>query len=188
MALLINGIDTPAVNFPSMEFELPGGGRTTVEFREYTLPNPSDRHTQNGETPAGQRIRRLREAIHHIVHRISAHAEANRYFRGLPRRRTLTELITERPDIIICFSPANFRVEAASPVVTVPHPPADKMRISLTGLCFHGTRATGRSVEATIIHELAHLNGASGSPSSLAAENSLLHSRMGDRFNPGNTG
>src|SRR5215813_10528810 len=177
MPLLINGIDMPATRFASQTFALPGGGTTTVEFQEYLGPSAGDPHSQNGETPAGQRIRRLREAIHHIVSHISTYEAANAAFRALPGHQALSEMIRRRV-IVISYSPYNFTVYAAS----------GPDGLSLTGRCFHGTHATGRRVEATIIHELAHLNGASDDPSSLEAENVLLHCRMGDVFDRRNTG
>jgi len=178
MALLINGIDIrPGRIFPSETFVLPDGSTTTVDFGPYDLGAPGDVHSQNGESAAGQRIRRLREAIHHIVHRISTYTPANTAFYGLTGRRTLTDLIGRR-DIVICYSRTNFTVMGAS----------GDMRLSLTGRCFHGSHASGRRVEATIIHELAHLNGASTEPNSLEAENVLRQCRMGDRFDRRNTG
>ena len=178
MALLIHGIDVPKRRLSSISFVLPGGGTTLVEFLEYHRPSLGDPHSQNGETPAGQRIRRLREAIDHIVHRISTYPPANGAFHRLPGGRTLAEMIAGPPDILISYSPSNFTVYAAS----------SSDGLSLTGRCFHGTHASGRRVESTIIHELAHLNGASDDPASLEAENVLLHCRMGDTFDRRNTG
>lgn len=181
MALLINGIDTPRMPFSALTVRLSGSSSTTVQFLPYQTSGSTDPHSLGGETVWGQRIRRLREAIHHIVHTIANYAPANARFSGLPRGRTLAQLITDRPDIIICLDPANFTVLAAAPIVTAAHPSAAEMRLSLTGLCFHRRRASGRSVEATILHELAHLNGAPGG-SSTSAEGVLLRSRMGDQF------
>ena len=178
MALLINGIDiVPGRSYPSESFVMPDGSAMTVDFGPFELAAPGDAHSQNGETPAGQRVRRLREAIHHIVHRVSTYPPANAAFRNLNGGRTLAELISLN-NIVICYSRANFTVMGAS----------GDMRLSLTGRCFHGTNASGRRVEATIIHELAHLNGASTDPNSAEAENVLLQCRMGDRFDRTNTG
>lgn len=188
MALKINGIDTPPLNFPALDFTLPDGSPVIVEFRPYQLPAAGADIVHHGESAAGLEIRRLREAIYHIVHRVSRYAPANAIFARLPRGRTLWQLITDTPDIIICHSPANFRVKGASPVVTAAHPSASEMRLSLTGQCFHGRSASGRRVEASILHELAHLNGATDSPASHVAENVLLQSRFGDQYDPTATG
>ena len=179
MALLINGIDlVPGRRFPSVTFSLPGGESTTVDFDVFGTPLPEAAHSQNGETAAGQRIRRLREAIGHIVHHISTYPPANGAFSRLRGGRTLAQIIAGPPDIVVSFSQFNFRVHAASS--------ADGL--SLTGKCFHGTHANGRRVESTIIHELGHLNDASDDPVSLEAENLLLHCRMGDMFDRRNSG
>src|SRR5215813_7425329 len=104
MALLINGIDiVPGRVYPSETFVMPDGSTQTVDFGPYELAAAGDPHSQNGETAAGQRIRRLREAIHHIVHRVSTYPPANAAFRRLSGRQTLAELIG-RQEIVICYS------------------------------------------------------------------------------------
>ena len=56
--------------------------------------------------------------------------------------------------------------------------------ITITGDAFAGGI---RVVAATIVHELAHVNGAPGAPSSMA-EGSLNSCGFGDQFNPNAVG
>jgi hypothetical protein len=168
MALLIHGIDTPVFPFGPLQV-----GAFSILCLSYDRPAAGDPIGAGGETRAGQRIRRLREAIAHINRRIRVHTEANRAFLAIPGGRGFSlDTLLAGPDIIVCFDPVHHGpILAATPLVG--------RRISITEF---GFRSTGRSVEATLIHELAHVNGASGTTRD--AENVLRRSRMGDQFNP----
>lgn len=177
MALVINGIDVSAITGIA-PVTVRG---VTVQFLPYSRPTASSLIGRGGETAEGQRIRRLREAIHHINSRIRHHAAANRYFKRIPAvsgasAQSLDALLSG-PDILICLDPTltGPPLAAATPI--------GQRRISITAFGFSGS---GRSVEATIIHELAHVNGASNTTRD--AEDALRHSRMGDQFDPSAVG
>lgn len=93
--------------------------------------------------------------------------EADRYFRTLPRRWSLTQLLTDRRLWV------NFIVDRRSTDFG--------LYDTVTGELGIGMRAfnMGRwTVLATLIHELAHANGAPGEPSQ-AAEQALLACGLG---------
>lgn len=184
MPLLINGIDTtpmrlsPLLNVPFSR------GTTTVLCLPYTRPSAGAPIVRDGETAQGQQIRRVREAVYHINHRISHHAAANAAFSRTPRGQTLRRFLA-MTNVYICIDPSNTSVLAASPVLTSTPAIATNIRISITLLGFNDT---GRSVEATILHELGHICGATHAHSrsgQIGAEHILQASRMGDQFQSG---
>lgn len=91
---------------------------------------------------------------------------ANRYFRSLPNGRSLTQLLGDR-SIWINFDPTTTDFGAQS--VDHPH------EIAIGPRAFRVGRWT---VLATVIHELAHVNGAPGGVDT-RAENALLHTGLG---------
>ncbi len=180
MPLLINGIDTIARVFPPFRNVPVARGVTTVLCKPYThsvLGAPIQAHS--GETIEGQKIRRVRQAIYHIVNRISRYEPANRAFAGLPRGQTLRAFLSSET-VVICHDPINMDVQAASMIL----PPRADMRLSITRDGFSGT---GREVEATILHELAHICGATHTHTrggQFGAEQILRAARMGDQYMP----
>lgn len=184
MPLLINGIDRPPMTLPALLNVPFSGGLTNVQCLPYTRPTAGAPIVRGGETAEGQRIRRVREAIRHITARISVHRAANDAFRRTPRGQSLRELL-DTTDIFICVDLANTDVLAASPVLTRTPPLRTDVRISITA---SGFSSTGRSVEATILHELGHICGAThvhNRSGNFGSEHILTASRMGDQFIPG---
>jgi len=92
-------------------------------------------------------------------------ASADTYFRSLPDGRSLTALLADRSIWINYHATMNAYGEA---------------EISGKELCISVTACRiGRwTVLATLIHELAHINGAPGGASK-AAEEALLHTGLG---------
>lgn len=183
MPLLINGIDTPSRTLPTLTNVRFRGGLTNVRCEPYGRPVAGTPVPANhgGETVEGQKIRRVREAIYHIMHRISHHQPANRAFASLPRGQTLSVFLATT-NIFICQDPSNNDVLAASPVMLRSPSSATDIRLSITRLGFAGS---GRSVEATMLHELAHICGATHTHTrggQFGAEEILRASRMGDQF------
>lgn len=93
-------------------------------------------------------------------------ASANRYFSGLPNGRSLTSLLNDR-SIWINYDPSATEFGANS----VAHP----NEIAIGPSAFRIGRWT---VLATLIHELAHVDGAPGGAST-QAEEALLHCGLG---------
>jgi hypothetical protein len=93
---------------------------------------------------------------------------ADRYFKTLPNGRTLTDLLNDS-SIWINHDPASTvfgQTSIANPNETSVDPPAFRM---------------GRwTVLATLVHELAHVNGAPGG-NDKSAEEAVLHCGMGRR-------
>ena len=184
MPLLINGIDTPPMRLRTLTDVPFTGGTTNVLCSPYTRPAAGAPIVRDGETAQGQQIRRVREAVYHINHRISHHAAANAAFSRTPRGQTLRQLLATT-NIYICIDPSNSSVLAASPILTSTATNRTDVRISITLL---GFSTTGRSVEATILHELGHICGATHVHSrsgNVGAEHILRASRMGDQFQAG---
>ena len=91
---------------------------------------------------------------------------ANRYFKTLPNGRTLTELLND--------SSIWLNHDATSPFygqTSVAYP----KEVSIDSLAFRMGRW---SVLATLVHELAHVNGAPGGDNK-SAEEAVLHCGMG---------
>jgi hypothetical protein len=179
MALLINGVTTAERTFPPISI----GGGGTLQCLPYTDP---------AHLPLIRRleaVRKVREAIHHIAHRIANYAPANAAFARIPRGSSPLALgwtlhaVLAGKDIVICFDPNLAAQEAGASNVRGCVTGDQYLTISATGLS-----GRGRSVEATILHELAHLNGASNSRDVRDAENVLQRCRMGDQFVRGATG
>ena len=93
-------------------------------------------------------------------------ASANRYFKTLPNGRTLTDLLNDST-IWINHDPASTVFGQTS----IPHP----MEMSVDAPAFRMGRWT---VLATLVHELAHVNGAPGG-NDKSAEEAVLHCGMG---------
>ena len=93
---------------------------------------------------------------------------ADRYFRTLPSGRSLTNLLNDR-SIWINYDPTATEFGAQS----VAHP----NEIAIGPSAFRIGRWT---VLATLIHELAHVNGAPGGVDT-RAEEALLHTGLGNR-------
>jgi len=91
---------------------------------------------------------------------------ANRYFKTLPNGRTLTDLLNDST-IWINHDPTSSDWGATS----IPHP----TEMSIDSLSFRWGRW---SVLATLVHELAHVNGAPGG-NDKSAEEAVLHCGMG---------
>ncbi len=110
---------------------------------------------------------------------------ANRYFKTLPNGRSLTELLDDS-SIWINHDPTSTDWGATS----IAHP----KEMSIDSLSFRWGRW---SVLATLVHELAHVNGAPGG-NDKRAEEAVLHCGMGkqsekssgknDPFTPYNPG
>ena len=93
---------------------------------------------------------------------------ADSYFKSLPGGRTLTDLLNDRT-IWINYDPTATEFGANS----VAHP----NEVSIGPSAFRIGRWT---VLATLIHELAHVNGAPGGTDT-RAEEALLHTGLGNR-------
>jgi hypothetical protein len=127
-------------------------------------------HVGPGGTAAipAEHVDTLRRALHILTTRIVGHYHADQTFAALPGHRTLTQMVNGA-DIWINYDPSNRQGDWGW---TMPAANPNDVVIS------QFTLRMGRwSTVGTIVHEMAHLDGAPGG-NSHAAEETLRHSGL----------
>lgn len=115
----------------------------------------------------------IRRALHIIQTRIRGQARCDDIFRALPGGRTFTTVFDD-PLTFVNYDPSN---AAGDWGWTIPGThPRDIV------ICQYAIRMGRWSTAGTIVHELAHLNGADGT--SHAAEETLKYCRLNSAHGP----
>jgi hypothetical protein len=130
---------------------------------------------------AGLVLRGMSEAIAFLSNKVKVHKPCNDCFRRLPGKRSFQELWDD-PDVWIHYNGASTSLGF--------HRPGTKD----IAVCFKSFmsppgqpgKPNSMQVAATIVHELAHVNGAEGDPAKRdnSAENSLRFCLLTQMFNP----
>jgi hypothetical protein len=167
MALLINGISGKYIlpNILSRKYKYAAFTGPVLQYQQ-TLPN--------GKTQVKSlNIKNtLNQAWLFVTKRAAVHKPCNDYFRTLSRKKSLKDIITEGNIIIHCLIPkGNYTFTDL--------PDANTAGRDI-GLDPYLIIAGGMGLASTLIHELAHVAGAStnpvpNNPKSIAAETALLH-------------
>jgi hypothetical protein len=138
----------------------------------YGLPAPTTGWSWLPFTDASY-LKAVQHACQIITHRVQGHKPSNAAFQRLPGGRTFAQVWND-PDVWICYDPKSNIGEYGATV---------RKGIALSQTC---CRKGVWTIVATLIHELAHVNGADGL--SLDAELTLKQCLMGKFFDPINMG
>ena len=111
-----------------------------------------------------------------ITQKAAKHEPCNAYFRGLPYRKTLKQILAGRITLH-ALVPKKGYTDYDLPLGAGA---VDAIGLNLLLFAEKGTA----EMQATLIHELAHLGGASISKKSLQAETALKHCLMPKHFDP----
>ena len=120
--------------------------------------------------------KKITTAWRFVTTRAAAHRPCNLYFQRLPGKKSLAQLLKQRI-VLHALVPRKGYTDQ-----DLPRGAGSVSAIGLNLLLFvdKGTA----EMQATLIHELAHLGGASTDSTSLQAENALKHCLMPKHFDP----
>lgn len=143
------------------------------------------RMTETGETKDGQEIQistnvkaKIEEAWRFVTEKAAAHKRCNNYFRGLTKGLTLKEVLKQGPIIVHRIQPLDNYTTADIPFGT-----SSGRDIGINPGLLYGADIS--HLACTLIHELAHVAGATTDPNSPQghdAEKALDHCLCHDRY------
>ena len=122
--------------------------------------------------------RELNSAWRFISRKAAAHQACNQYFRKLARRKSLAQILKE-PIVLYALQPKPGKTDSDLPR-GASGPGGKVIGINLLQIA-NQNRA---SLCATLIHELAHVAGASIDSKSIEAETALKHCLLSQHFDP----
>jgi hypothetical protein len=167
MAMFINGISGKYIlpNVLSRKYKYAAFSGSVLQYQQ-TL--------QNGKTQVKSvNIKNtLDQAWSFVTKQAAAHKPCNDYFRTLWRKKSLKDVINEGDIIIHCLIPkGNYSLADLPEANTAGRDMGFNPYLLIEG---------GMGLASTLIHELAHVAGAStnpdpDNPKSIAAETALLH-------------
>lgn len=182
MALRINGMGGKYIvpNVLSRKYRFTAFTSATITFKLTSKNGKTEVKSVNAK-------KKIREAWNFITKVAAAHKPCNNYFKKLRRKKTLKEVLAEGAITLHCLDPKppTFRNSKVYTYEDLPDAVTSGRDIGINPLII--LLDSVHKLSAVLIHEIAHIAGASTNPDSKdpksrAAEKALLHCKCGKQY------